>query len=153
MASPYSHSIDLTFPASKAAIVRARQLTSYALACWGLGNLLDEAKLIVTELVDNAIGAVVRRKPASVEIGLRLQATGQSLMIEVEDPLTEWLPQVREARGLRLISAMSDDWGVRQSTTGKIVWASLSNEPPTYLSGPPWPATGEPWGRRGYGTD
>ncbi|UOB08809.1 ATP-binding protein [Streptomyces sp. HP-A2021] len=144
--------MSLTIPASGAATVRARQLTSYALTCWGLGQLLDDAKLVVTELVDNAVKAVVRREPASTEIGLRLQATSQTLMIEVEDPLTEWLPpRIHEARGLRLISAMTDDWGVRQSTTGKIVWATLSDEPPDYLCGPAWPASGEPWGKHRSG--
>ncbi|MGN9758430.1 ATP-binding protein [Streptomyces sp. SD31] len=142
----------LTFPASKAATVRARQLTSYALTCWGLIHLLNDAKLVVTELVDNAIKAVLRYEPSLAEISLRLQATDHTLMIEVEDPLTEWLPpRLHEARGLRLISAMSDDWGVRQSTTGKIVWATLSDEPPTYLAGPPWPAAGEPWRKRNSG--
>ncbi|MFC8088860.1 ATP-binding protein [Streptomyces sp. NPDC057301] len=152
MASAYPHSMGLTFPASKAAAVGARRLTSYALACWGLAHLLDEARLVVTELVDNAVKAIMRHEPSPREVDVRLMTAGHSLMIEVEDPLPDWLPDAHEGRGLRLISAMSDDWGVRQSTEGKTVWASLSGEQPTYLSGGPWPAVGEPWRRQNAGT-
>ncbi|WP_129802606.1 ATP-binding protein [Streptomyces sp. F001] len=143
----------LTLPASETASIKARQLTYYALMSWGLGRLYSDARIIVTALVDNTIKAVTLHESVSSEIGLRLRATGRSLMIEVEDPLAEWLPRrIDEAMELRFISVLSDDWDIRPSTTGKIVWATLSDEPPTYLSGAPWPASGEPWQERKRGT-
>ncbi|MEU0214336.1 ATP-binding protein [Streptomyces sp. NPDC006265] len=148
---PRPRSMSLTLPVTGSATIKARVLTTYALMWWGLACLLDDARLVVSELMENAIKAVSLHEPQS-EIGLRLSAVGGSLMIGIEDPLTTVVPCPRAgARGLRLVSGITDDWGVRQSETSKVVWASLSDEPPTYLSGTPWPAVGEPWRKKRAG--
>jgi hypothetical protein len=147
-----AHSMSVTFSATGSATIKARALTAYALMWWGLGHLLDDAQLVVSELVENAIKAVVAHEPPVLEIGLCLRAVGRTLTIEVEDPLVMVVPCPRiGAQGLRLVSFITDDWGVRQSETGKVVWARLSDDPPAYLSGEPWPATGEPWRRQRAG--
>lgn len=145
MANPYPHSMSLTLPTAEAATTKARLLTTYALTCGGLAQLLDEAKLIVTELVENAVKAVTTHDGLPSEVGIRLLKSGQSLVVEVEDPLCEWLP---ETYADALTGKICDLWGVRPSSLGKIVWVWLANgenRVAIYYSGPPWPASGEPW--------
>jgi hypothetical protein len=104
--------------------------------------------LIVTKLIHGALLGLTLREVSPAEIRLRLRTVGHGLMIEVQDPLIEWVPEVYSNDGVNLVEKISDRWGVRSSETGKIVWAILSDgdqELPLYLSGEPWPASGEPW--------
>ncbi|MBK1785601.1 ATP-binding protein [Prauserella cavernicola] len=94
-----------------------------------LGSLDDGTRqsilLIVTELVTNAV--LHGDAPAS----LRLLRAGELLRIEVGDSnrtppvLRDPAPDQQNGRGMLLISAMADDWGVSETPDGKIVWAEL----------------------------
>ncbi len=105
----------------------ARRAVRQRLAAWALDDLIEDAQLIVSELVTNAL----RHGRGPLE--LRLRTDGRRLHVEVRDGAGDFLPQPRHApdqavdgRGLRLVAAMADDWGWERSAEGKSVWAELT---------------------------
>ena len=93
---------------------------------WGFGEeLCEDATLIVTELVANAI------RHAGTTIGVRLRRIPEGLRLEVSDGSPR---QVRPAspslldeggRGLALVDALATHYGVEGHPTGKTVWVEL----------------------------
>ncbi|MFF3946797.1 SpoIIE family protein phosphatase [Streptomyces sp. NPDC001902] len=117
-----SRSASWTLPAHEGASRRARQLVGSQLAAWGLDELADSTKLIVSELVTNAV------RYGSGPISLRLKRH-QGLTTEVSDAEV-CAPHVRSARttdengrGLFLVTQLSRRWGARPAPHGKVVWA------------------------------
>ena len=94
---------------------------------WGLGHLADAAVLAVSELVTNAV--VHARTGAR----LGLVHAGGRLRITVEDDVGDCDLRPREVdehathgRGLALVEAVSDRWGVEQGPDGgKAIWLEL----------------------------
>jgi GAF domain-containing protein/anti-sigma regulatory factor (Ser/Thr protein kinase) len=105
----------------------ARRLIEQALSDAELTALLDEALLLVTELVTNAI------VHAGTDIELRIEPGDASLRVEVVDRSPGSLPVVRLApsetreggRGVFLLDALADEWGTRHFSGGKSVWFHL----------------------------
>ena len=106
--------------------VRARALVRDALRDWGLNAISDDATLVVTELVTNAVthgGSVFR---------VQLSRTSGAFRIEVVDDgegTPEPQPPDTEAeggRGIMLVDAMSSSWGVENVPQGKLVWAEIA---------------------------
>ena len=84
-----------------------------------------DVELIVSELVTNAVRAGSRN--VLVCIGYQ----GGKIIVRVTDQASGW-PEQREAgvhdaggRGLPLVSALSEAWGVRMADSGKVVWAEV----------------------------
>lgn len=105
-----------------------RALLARLLPEWGLPGLADDAALVATELVTNAIRS---RRP----VRLTTYATAGALHIEVFDTSPD-LPERRgpgpydeDGRGLLLVAACADDWGHRPADGGKVVWATLTAGP------------------------
>ncbi|WP_406839595.1 SpoIIE family protein phosphatase [Streptomyces sp. AHU1] len=105
---------------------RARAVVREQLHAWGLAGLVDNAGLMVGELVTNAV-----RHANSRGIGLRL-VRGDTLLCEVDDE-DHTLPILLSAgpgdefgRGLRLVSALSRAWGSSRTGAGKTVWFELT---------------------------
>lgn len=122
-------------PTRKAARL-ARLLAVHQLHEWGLpysSDSSDIAALIVAELAANAVthGRVPGR---DFELRLAIDAAGL-LRIEVSDTRTERrLPppppttpptDVESGRGLLLVEALAETWGVTERQVGKKVWATL----------------------------
>ena len=109
---------------------------------WGLTELADDARLIVSELLTNA--ALHAHPPVSI----RLSRLSSGVKLEVSDGSTD-MPifqrvgtDVMTGRGWTLIAALSRDWGVAPQRGGKVVWATLQLDqqgPPAsdYLSAAP----------------
>lgn len=102
---------------------RARVIVRAGLRCWGWAGLIESADVLVTELVTNAL------EHGLGDVGLRVYLTGTHLLIEVRDG-SHQLPVLRTAaaddedgRGLLLVRAISDAWGV--SSDGTTTWCSL----------------------------
>jgi serine/threonine-protein kinase RsbW len=119
--------VQMTLPTASRSVRLARQATRDALATWRLAYLEETAVLLVSELVTNA----VRHTRGSEAITLELQATGTWLRIEVADADPRW-PQPRtpagfdgSGYGLMLVDSLAGKWGVRETATGKAVWAEL----------------------------
>ncbi|MBT2526790.1 ATP-binding protein [Streptomyces sp. ISL-99] len=124
------------FSATRKAARLARLLTVHQLDEWGIlygSDSSDIAALIVAELAANAVthGRVPGR---DFELRLVLDAGGL-LRIEVTDTRTERrLPapppltpptDAEAGRGLLLVAALAETWGVTERQVGKTVWATL----------------------------
>lgn len=126
-----------TFPGGPLAPGNARGLTRTALAGWrerGLtvpDRLADEVVVVVSELVTNA----VVHAGTDVDLVCRLEPDSGSCVVEVSDRHPSRAParhtgdtdgDVPEyGRGLRLVTALADEWGVTYRTGAKTVWARL----------------------------
>ncbi|MPY31253.1 SpoIIE family protein phosphatase [Streptomyces adustus] len=111
-----------TLQCDETAVRNARDLAAEQLAEWGLECLEDATKLIVSELVTNAVSH------GTGPIGLRL-IRHQALTCEVSDT-DSCAPRTRLARttdehgrGLFLVAKLSRRWGCRSAPGGKVVWA------------------------------
>lgn len=93
---------------------------------WGPETLVDDTLLCVSELVTNAVragcGAIHLRvlvEPACVRIGVHDDGPGKPMK---QDPP----PLSPHGRGLVIVDALADEWGVEHATIGKEVWAQLA---------------------------
>ncbi|WP_406259801.1 ATP-binding protein [Streptomyces nigra] len=114
----------------------ARRLVSHRLNDWGhpyTSTINETLTLITAELTTNAArhGHVPGR-----DFHLQLTLTEGTFRIEVTDTRAEKRPQAsppasdslsESGRGLLLVAALADDWGVspRTAAPGKTVWAEL----------------------------
>ena len=103
----------------------ARRLVEHALTSWSLGHRLDDALIVTTELVENAL----EHTKAAGELCLT-RLPGR-VRIEVTDSSSE-LPVVHElnlasrrGRGLWMVQAIAAAWGAESISDGKTVWAEL----------------------------
>jgi diguanylate cyclase (GGDEF)-like protein/PAS domain S-box-containing protein len=92
---------------------------------WGQGPLLDPAELLTSELVKNAV------EHADSDVLLGVTHWGDRLRFEVTDA-GQGTPRLRETaltdvsgRGLRLVEALSDAWGIAKDGAAKTVWFEL----------------------------
>ena len=107
------------------AVPTARALLRDAVEGTPLAARVEDGELALSELVTNAL--LHGRDPISVT----LRVAAQSLRVEVCDanPVSPSFsvldPTAVTGRGLLLISAVSDRWGVDPSPGGKVVWFEL----------------------------
>jgi anti-sigma regulatory factor (Ser/Thr protein kinase) len=108
--------------------IRAR--VCEVLSTWELESLSDRAGLAVSELAANAVRHC-RVTLALIEVSVYVD--GAALFVEVRDPDRERAPQQREpsedeesGRGLLLVDACADRWGVSYQEFSKGVWASFA---------------------------
>ncbi|WP_181871631.1 ATP-binding protein [Sphaerisporangium album] len=113
----------------------ARTFTTETVRGWGLTDLLDDAELVIGELVINALRHGVRGRPAVPSghaVRVILVLTEASLVCAVIDQ-GEDIPTPREpefgdegGRGLQVVEAISDRWGwAPLRSPGKAVWAAF----------------------------
>ncbi|MFD0143077.1 MULTISPECIES: ATP-binding protein [unclassified Streptomyces] len=100
-----------------------RRILRTLLGRWGLDRLADDAELALTELVANVVRHVPGRRCAVLILrephGLRVEvadAVPGPLYAKAAEPLAEG------GRGLALVEAVTDRWGVEPSPYGKSVW-------------------------------
>lgn len=125
------------YPSTPRSVAAARHHVSHALAAWDIAEAdLATAELVVSELVTNAVrhGLVPGRL---VEVRMTYDLA-KTVVIEVSDagdrrpPAT--VPEdpgdsAESGRGLALVAAFTDAWGIRDREVGKTVWARLIVEP------------------------
>lgn len=104
---------------------RARRFVEETLAACSWDHFLDEATLLVTELVSNAVFH------AGSEVELRVRLEDEVLRVEAHDS-SPVLPSPRHyeddaltGRGLAMVELVAADWGVEPTPTGKAVWFEL----------------------------
>jgi GAF domain-containing protein/anti-sigma regulatory factor (Ser/Thr protein kinase) len=125
-----------TLPPSGRSAAAARRTLERALEGAGLDGLLDEALLLVTELVTNAV------VHAGTEIELRIDTSAGGLRVEVVDRSPGSLPVMQPApaetreggRGVFLLDALASEWGTRHFSGGKSVWFQLGPARPPAVS-------------------
>ncbi|GIJ52546.1 ATP-binding protein [Virgisporangium aurantiacum] len=115
----------------ESAAASARRLVDKACAQWGLPALRDTARLVVTELVSNAVRHGTVAASAAVEVTLT-RGVG-AVYVSVRDrsrrlpkPGGPVPPTVEGGRGLLVVGIMSRAWGATPTVDGKVVWATLS---------------------------
>ncbi|BCY08569.1 ATP-binding protein [Actinoplanes sp. L3-i22] len=123
------------FPPEPESPHHARALVGAACASWQLPHLHDPARLVASELANNAI------QHAGTDFHVITAYTGQYLRIAVKDgsrviprvtggpPVTGAIMAPGSGRGLRMITAASAHWGVTMTPGGKIVWALMRSHP------------------------
>ncbi|MEV6805816.1 ATP-binding protein [Streptomyces sp. NPDC051129] len=129
-----THEFSMRFTSTPRGARLARRLVSHRLHEWGHpydGPANQTVTLIAAELVSNAVrhGHVPGR-----DFRLRLTAGPDALRLEVSDTRTERLPELRvpcgeSGRGLMLVEALADKWGVTPRQPGKTVWAEVRPSP------------------------
>ncbi|MGJ5827685.1 ATP-binding protein [Streptomyces ossamyceticus] len=122
---------DLTFAAAPEEVAGLRRLMRLHLGRWGLHEVVDEAQLCVSELVSNVITHVGHGTPTTLAVSVN----GTRLRIEVHDPDTRTLPTLMAAeadsecgRGMALVDAVADRWGVLLRSGRKVTWCELDTE-------------------------
>jgi anti-sigma regulatory factor (Ser/Thr protein kinase) len=114
-----------------------RDHARHVLIEWGMDSLIDDAVLITSELLTNAVQA--SRTLGTVvptPIALRLLANERQLIIEAWDQWVEGFDLKRShsadehGRGLLVVEVLSNRWGVgRINDHYKVVWAELLTRP------------------------
>jgi CheY-like chemotaxis protein len=103
----------------------ARRFVDATLRDWGCDPVIEDALLVVSELVTNAV------THAASDARLELRLAPGVLRIEVSDngsgaPEPQSIDVTRpNGRGLLLVSAMAVAWGIDPIPEGKVVWAEL----------------------------
>ncbi|MGQ4387862.1 ATP-binding protein [Streptomyces sp. SAS_270] len=120
---------DLPFAAEPEEVAALRRIMRIHLKCWGLQELTDAAQLCVTELVSNVITHVGAGTPTTLAVSM----SGTRLRIEVHDPDTRALPTLIQAeadseggRGMALVEAVAERWGVQLGEDRKVTWCELA---------------------------
>ncbi|MFH8573832.1 ATP-binding protein [Streptomyces sp. NPDC017993] len=125
------------FRRERRSVPLAREFVRAVLAGWGVGESAEAVLLCVSELATNAVRHGVP-PGRGFRLWLRREADG-TLRVEVHDS-GDGCPRVLTAgpgdeggRGLLLVEALADKWGVGERDPGKIVWCefALRGEPHT----------------------
>ena len=146
----------LKFAATATAPRCARVFVGRTLQSWLLTEVSQDAELVVSELVTNAVKATGTLSPhppyADGErlaiVGVQVRVTGEAVFVEVWDrdselpvapPVGEGAADTDEGgRGLSIVGALSRRYGVtRPQTGGKVVWAELPAAQPVRTPPPP----------------
>ncbi|SEO65314.1 Anti-sigma regulatory factor (Ser/Thr protein kinase) [Actinacidiphila rubida] len=114
-------------------MAETRRLLRDNLRQWGVPALADTAELLTTELVTNAL----QHTGGGAELTATLSFGPRNLLrIEVSDGLARKPApgppggdHATSGRGLLLVEALSDAWGVHSRGRGKVVWFELRFAP------------------------
>lgn len=128
---PLTDRLQLTLPPEPDSPALARALIGDACLAWQMPHLLHPCRLVMSELVTNAVEHVGSQITVTVTrrgVGLHLAVadTGPALprLIALIPP-REDEPLNERGRGLRMVDAVATIWGCEPTATGKIVWATV----------------------------
>lgn len=113
-------------PAALTSGAAAREQIRDVLGRWELDSLLDEAELLATELVNNAV------VHAKSDVRLTVLRRSGAVRFEITDTGVGTLRRpaagisATHGRGLLLVEAMSTDWGTAVNGSEKTVWFELT---------------------------
>jgi serine phosphatase RsbU (regulator of sigma subunit) len=123
---PGSPTAERRFGGDAASAPAARRFAADILTAWGQAALIDNARLLLGEVITNAVQHTV----GDVEVRLTL---GERLRVEVRDrsdrePDRQLVSADSESgRGLHIVSVLAEEWGHEPlSTGGKVVWFELN---------------------------
>ncbi|MFD9608565.1 ATP-binding protein [Streptomyces sp. NPDC059083] len=109
----------------------ARRLVRTALTAWGLESLIEDATLVITELVANAVDhgrlpsiRVIVSRPSSQQVRVGVVDRSRTVPLLRTDADGDRL----RGRGLVLVDMLTEAWGTELYRWGKQVWAELRDE-------------------------
>lgn len=120
--------VSATYSPAEPSVAEARRLVSATLAMWGADDLVDDAALLASELVTNAV------VHAGTDIDISIALIGDAVEVAVTDrhparslpPAPEAVGPDREGgRGLLMTAALSTAWGIDYTNRTKRVWFRL----------------------------
>jgi anti-sigma regulatory factor (Ser/Thr protein kinase) len=116
---------ELELPLDETSAAHARRFLRQTGCTAHAGHVLEDAVLLVSELVTNS----VRYGGPPVVVAVDCEETALSVRVRDGSPV---LPEVESAppsaergRGLTLVDIVSADWGVERDADGKQVWFVL----------------------------
>jgi len=105
----------------------ARRFVAGCLRRWGLGHRVDDAELLTSELVTNAV------RYAGPPVVVWVDQAADGVIVAVQDPEPALptpqsvAPDDVSGRGLAIVATMAADWGVDPvPDDGKAVWFRLT---------------------------
>jgi anti-sigma regulatory factor (Ser/Thr protein kinase) len=114
----------------------ARDMIGEACRSWHLPRLLYPGRLVMSELVTNA----VEHAASSITVVVSRRGTGLHISVSDHNPALPRLldltpprrgePLDERGRGLRTVHATATAWGTMPTATGKIVWATVRDPEP-----------------------
>jgi len=133
------------FLGCRPSVTEARRFVTTFLLGW---PIVEQAELIVSELATNAI-----RHSDSGRFGgrftVRIAAEPTRVRVSVADEGGRGCPAVstplddaESGRGLFLVASMAQSWGVEGGEYGRVIWASLTIDPPATRLESVWPGAG-----------
>lgn len=119
------HAAALALAMDARAPAAARRFVHAHLLAWGCASAVDDAELVVSELVTNAV-VHARSHPHLVlaldDRGVRIEVLDDSRRVPVLRQLDD---HAESGRGMYLVDAFSAAWGVEVAERGKRVWVEL----------------------------
>jgi anti-sigma regulatory factor (Ser/Thr protein kinase) len=147
----------ITLPRNPSSVAAARRFIEVRAAAWSFPKPAGELLVLIgSELVTNAV------LHARTELVLTLELRRDRVRISVRDhsqapaTLRHYRADALTGRGLGVVAALSDNWGVSAASDGKVVWAELAANgdhlpaprPPDLRQAPSTPPSGAPGARR-----
>ena len=112
----------------------ARDMVGDGCRAWDLHHLLHPSRLVLSELVTNA----VEHARETLTVGVAPRAGGLHLTVSDDNPafprLLDLTPPRRghplneRGRGLRTVAAVAAGWGTIRTPDGKLGWASVTDQ-------------------------
>ncbi|HEX5202740.1 MAG TPA: ATP-binding protein [Actinoplanes sp.] len=128
---PLTERVTMTLPPEPESPSMARNLVGDACLSWGLPELLFPGRLVISELVTNAIehartpiGVVVSLRDGSIHLCVSDGSAAPPVLRKPARPQRS-RPLDERGQGMRLVSATTSAWGWLPTRTGKVVWATL----------------------------
>lgn len=123
--------IAITLPSSPYSAQMARFYVRAALSYHGLGDFTEDAEIVASEIVTNAV-----QHSGAQSIGLELTSLEGSRAVEIVITDPSVLPPIKRdpagdmehGYGLHIVASLSARWGWRPQGTGKAVFAILTRE-------------------------
>lgn len=106
----------------------ARSFVERILGDWGCDGLVDASRLLVSELVTNAVLHARTDLELSVVLiarGVRVEVTDGSPSAPV---VRHYEDEAMTGRGLALVEELASEWGVEERTHGKAVWFEIHEQ-------------------------
>ncbi|NJQ00704.1 ATP-binding protein [Streptomyces zingiberis] len=118
------------FRIRRSSVGEARRHVETVLTGWRLGPVVEVASLVASELATNVVN---HAKGTGEFFDLSLRREPAVLVLEVADSYRWKMPELRKpeaddtsGRGLLIVDALAEAWGVRPRDAGKIVWVRLA---------------------------
>lgn len=103
----------------------ARRFVGETLSGWGCDDFVESGRLLVSELVTNAV--LHARTPMTLVVRLRKDG----VRVEVHDgnpaapTMRDYGAEAMTGRGLSLVADLASRWGVERDSAGKSVWFEI----------------------------
>jgi anti-sigma regulatory factor (Ser/Thr protein kinase) len=117
----------LELPEDLSSVTRARRFVRDLLQTWDLHALVEDAQLGTSELVANAVRHAGTDLVLTVRVDELVTIAIRDGQPELRRPVIAGADFLAEnGRGLHIVAAISDDWGITTAVNGKVVWFNLA---------------------------